>query len=616
MKLATYNDHTGEHWGLVIEHPTTADLWVFNPEQVECVIDEHAEMPTSGYHTCRPCFGVNRPWPTELKDALALGQTGLDSLRRLQDFLLRFLEQSDQFAMAEAGRPLAEVQLRAPIPRPRIYWGLVGNSPSAMRNNPNRTIANLYPQGHARPQGAIIGHGQPMVVPKGAGNWGFNVELGVVIGRGGKYIPIDQAMEHVAGYTVVVDACSAAFAKITTDQVDPPHDFLEGATESWGGKKTDTMSPMGPYLVTKDEIGNVYDLLVYTRQSGWQRDRSSTAASLLGVERVIAWYTSFATLYPGDVMHMATMGVDGFACPEDRPFSPEDYVEVEIEKIGILRCPVVTLDHDDWRSGDDESRTIHHSPAVRDVLRLDNHGQVQREQWSPADARHFWRIYGNYSQAESLEDLKLRPYPRFLNGPASALAASSWQIELPPRATQITAGPELAFVVSQVTSQVSVEQAEAHILGYVAMVGLYDQSFRDAIIQPMTLEDKGMHAVYGRWADGFNVVSTLPTALTADQARNRTMTLDFPGWGRIESNTDEYCLGAPQVLSFISRFITLFPGDVITLGRTAAQLQLPHDRPIPPDATAQASIADIGTLDFTFNDIRDQPQPTDASLTG
>ena len=608
MKLATYIHAGRERWGLVIDHPATGEQWIFNPVQVERQFDRYQANPTTGYQRYRPQFLTDGVWPDKLKDFAGLGDPGLDALSRLQQFLIRFLEQCDQHTMGQIGHPLDQVYLRAPIPRPRLLWGLVQNSPAFIRNDPDRVITNLFPQGHARPRGCVVGHGEPVVIPPDSTPWSFNVELGLIIGQGGRYIPIDKAMDHVAGYTVVIDIAGRNFFKHSIDHIDPPFDFFDGAVASWGCKKTDTMCPMGPFLVTKDEIGNVYDLTVYTRQSGWLRDRSSTAAMLLGIERTISWYSSFATLFPGDVIHMATMGVDGLESPLQQIMGPNDYIEAEIEKVGVLRCPVVLLDHQDWRNSDDPGRTVHPSPAVRDAIVHQNDEPTTPSKWSPETVPHFWRLFGNYQTAQINEGLKRRDYPRFINGPPSALAQSPAIIELPPRAKDITISPELAFVISKVTSQVPAEEAEQYLLGYIVIVGCCDHSFMETIREPATNQERNLPHVYGRWPDGFNVASQQPVMLTAQELYNRSITLTVPGLGKVESVTDEYIFWAPQIIEYISRFITLFPNDVITLGKTSAQLDLPLDHPIDANIQGQADINEVGTCMFGFSDRREARQ--------
>ena len=603
MKLATFVERGQERFGIILTHPATETDWVFDPEETEKRLQQYASGGTTGYRVNRPHFLAARPWPRDMRTFLALGEPGMTAARRLADFLQRFLEQSDQFLMVGAGFPVDEVRLRAPIPRPRLYFGMVGNSPSFVRHAPSWLSLNLYPKGHQRPQGTVIGPGEPLVLPRNGLPWGFNVELGAVIGQGGRYIPVDQAMQHVAGYTVVTDACGDNYT--SQIQAGPRKvDFLDGATESWGGKKCDTMCPMGPYLVTPDEIGNVYDLLVYTRHSGWLRDRSHTAGMLLGVERLIHWFSSFATLYPGDVFHCATMGVDGLWCDENVRFGPDDFMESEIERIGVLRNPVVIPDHEggDWRPDDDAGRTVHAAPAVRDVIAEGTAELPESAGWRIEDVRHFWTLYGNYTDVEKVEGVPVGKYPRFLNGPNSALSRSLAEVEIPPRSRAVLAGPELAFVVRKVACRVAESEADDYILGYVALAAFCDLSFKDEIKQILDGHDWGLPKVYGRWADGFCVVNENPVGLPATQLKGREMVLRIEGMGEARGNSDEYVHLAAQTLAFITQSITLFPGDVVTLGRVAEQLIISADQPIPQGTRGQATVEGVGSVAFAIED--------------
>ena len=116
-------------------------------------------------------------------------------------------------------------------------------------------------------------------------------------------------MEHIAGFTLVMDLVHDQYTEPDATRGERQEmDWFEDATGSWLGKKSDTMGSMGPFLTTRDEVGNPYDRLFYTRQSGWLRDRAHTGSMMIGFERVVSWLSSFVTLYPGDVIHMGTLG--------------------------------------------------------------------------------------------------------------------------------------------------------------------------------------------------------------------------------------------------------------------------------------------------------------------
>ncbi|MEO1664883.1 MAG: fumarylacetoacetate hydrolase family protein [Chloroflexota bacterium] len=589
MKLATFIESNRERFGLVLPHPTTGELWIFDPNRVQQRIELYASRGTSPLHTSRPKF-FDSPVPDSLTDFLASGQRGLDDMHRLADFLLRFLEQSDEYILRGAGFAPGDIQLRAPIPRPRLFFGLVQNSPTAFRNNANRTTLNLFPQGHQRPQGSVLGPGDPIVLPDAENTiGGWNPELGVIIGQGGRNIPVEEAMLHVAGLTIVSDVTYDYYRRDYFAQ-EPPYDWFEDAMSSWGDKKSDARTPMGPYLVTPDEVGNPYDLLIYTWQSGLLRDRSHTGAMLLGIERTIHGLSQFVTLFPGDVIHMGTMGYDG--SPHLSEFIPEqtDYIESEIEKLGVLRNPMV-IDHPehDWRDYREPGKSIHPAPAVRNLIES-KQISVLLDNWTIDRVRHVWLVFGNYENANEQEAIKHRPYPRFLCAPNTVVSTNT-SLKLPQGASSVSIGCELAFVVGQLATAVSEANAPEYILGYAPMLAVYDGSLEDSIVEPASMQEMYLPRVYGRWHDGFNIIGDIEPV---PYPNNAVCRLSLDGGGSAEGSTGEYIQTAPQVLAYISKHITLFPGDVITLGRLSHCLEM--NRVLKSSGTVE--IRGIGSLSF------------------
>ena len=591
MRLATFTENQHERFGLVLPHPATGEDWLFDLNLTRKRIYEYASRGTSPLNAGPPDFFGQVAIPESLAGFLAHGRAGLDELRRMADFLARFLEQADQYMLKGAGFPVTAVQLNAPIPRPRLFFGLVQNSPTAWRSNPARTHLNLFPQGHQRPQTAVLGPGDPVVLPfTETITGGWNPELGVIIGQGGRDIPVAEAMSHVAGLTIVSDVTFDYFRQDYFAQ-PPPYDWFEDATTSWGDKKSDARTPMGPYLVTLDEIGNPYDLLIYTRQSGLLRDRSHTGAMALGIERTIHWLSSLCTLYPGDVIHMGTMGYDGSPHLSEFIPQPDDFIESEIEKVGILRNPVV-IDRSeyDWRDADDPARTVHPAPVVRALI-THKQDRMSIDEWSPDKARHVWLLFGNYADAEQQEGLIPRPYPRFLCAPNTVLAADGAQIAVPESAGTLWLGCELAFVISRIARRVSVSEANDFILGYMPLLSVYDSALADHVIEPASMQERHLPQVYGRWRDGFNVVGHLRPVAPVDAAVCRVA---LEGAGTAENSTGAYLHTAPDALAYMSRYITLLPGDVVTLGRLSNRLQVSAGT----RASGQAEIEEIGRVAF------------------
>ncbi len=208
MKLATFELNGNEHFGFLLAIPDTGEEWLLEPGKAASSITAYAQAKTSGYQFSLPDFGGLGSWPVTLKEFLCLGEKGMEALEKLVTFTGRLVEQGDGYqVLMDAGHKLYETRLLAPIPNPRLLWGIVGNFPGFTRNHLNIRHVNLLPQGHQRHPGSVVGPGEPFVYRRIPGQigWGYNVELGVVIGKKCRNITPDEAMDCVAGYTVVCD---------------------------------------------------------------------------------------------------------------------------------------------------------------------------------------------------------------------------------------------------------------------------------------------------------------------------------------------------------------------------------------------------------------------------
>jgi len=125
------------------------------------------------------------------------------------------------------------------------------------------------------------------------------------------------------------------FARNSNPNGDPT--FEELLITSYYGRATDGFAPIGPAIVSKDEVADPYNLLMYTRQNGIERDRSYTNSMVVGIENTIEYLSQFMTLYPGTIIHMGAMGIDGITIHEDVRIGADEPVEVEIERVGRLR---------------------------------------------------------------------------------------------------------------------------------------------------------------------------------------------------------------------------------------------------------------------------------------
>ncbi|MCW4020668.1 MAG: fumarylacetoacetate hydrolase family protein [Candidatus Bathyarchaeota archaeon] len=178
------------------------------------------------------------------------------------------------------------------------------------------------------PRTAIIGSREAIIKPRFVKQLDYEVELAIIIGRKGKDIPVSEAEDHIFGYTVLND--------ISARDIQ----FKDG---QWTrGKSFDTFAPLGPCITTAAQIGDPNSLHVCSRVNGETRQDSSTRHMIFNVYDIVHRLSRVMTLEPCDVIATGTpAGVAVFMKPEQKFLQPGDTVEVEIEKIGTLRNPVL-----------------------------------------------------------------------------------------------------------------------------------------------------------------------------------------------------------------------------------------------------------------------------------
>jgi 2-keto-4-pentenoate hydratase/2-oxohepta-3-ene-1,7-dioic acid hydratase in catechol pathway len=154
----------------------------------------------------------------------------------------------------------------------------------------------------------------------------WEVELVVVIGRRGRDIPEERALDYVFGYTVGND--------VTARDLQAMH-------QQWyRGKGLDGFCPLGPWIVTRDELADPQDLRLRLRVNGEAKQNASTSDMIFGVARLISTWSQGMTIEPGDLLMTGTPSGVGFARKPPEYLRPGDVVEAEIDAIGLLRNPV------------------------------------------------------------------------------------------------------------------------------------------------------------------------------------------------------------------------------------------------------------------------------------
>jgi 2-keto-4-pentenoate hydratase/2-oxohepta-3-ene-1,7-dioic acid hydratase in catechol pathway len=264
-------------------------------------------------------------------DIQGLLDAGPPAWRHAADLCRRFsaeLESHDLAQDAEAGLAYRSdrIQWHAPIPRPRKDVFCLGQNyaaHAAESGNPPPS-APIY---FTKPPTTVIGPGEAIPYPVGiTTRLDWEVELGVVIGVGGRDIPEARALDYVFGYTVFNDVSARD---------------LQYRTSQWfKGKALDGTCPMGPVIVTADGIPDPQRLRLQLRVNGDTKQDSNTSDMIFSVARIIEDLSAGMTLEPGDCISTGTpQGVgDGRKPPEY--LKPGDMVEAEVERIGVLRNPV------------------------------------------------------------------------------------------------------------------------------------------------------------------------------------------------------------------------------------------------------------------------------------
>lgn len=181
-------------------------------------------------------------------------------------------------------------------------------------------------------RGAVIGNGHEIVIPWGRDRIDWEVELGAVIGRAGKYISANDAEAHVFGYMVTIDV---------SDRGGRPPGGNPMTSDWFVGKGHDTFAPQGPWIVPKEFYGNPMEILRQTLSIGTEQLQEATAGDMIhSLWELIEYGSSIITLYPGDVVNNGTSG--GTNAGSDRGYlQPGEVVSATIDGIGTLTLPAI-----------------------------------------------------------------------------------------------------------------------------------------------------------------------------------------------------------------------------------------------------------------------------------
>ena len=259
------------------------------------------------------------PRLSSLQHVLEAGLAAMDAIRPLQD---------------SEGRQVDEADFAPAVPNPpRILCLGLNYSEHALEGG--REVPT-WPDAFVRGADSVLGPYADLVVPALTERFDYEAELGIVIGAGGRYITADKALDAIAGFVVVNDASA--------------RDWQRAATQWTAGKNFEGSMPIGPEVVTTDEV-DVSDLAISSTLNGRVMQSARTSQMLVDVPSAVEFFSSFTRLAPGDVIATGTPGGVGFARNPPVWMHPGDVIEVTVEDVGTIRNRLVAEEGapGDWR---------------------------------------------------------------------------------------------------------------------------------------------------------------------------------------------------------------------------------------------------------------------------
>lgn len=263
--------------------------------------------------------------PDTMLGLIDAGRPGLAALREM-------LEGMGETPPIHCSVPRANAALAAPIPRPRKnIWGIGLNytehvAESARSLDTDQALPQK-PVVFSKPPTCVIGDGAPILHDKAmTQQLDWEVELAVIMGSGGRHISPDDALAHVFGYTVFIDVSARDNRR---------------AGQWIFSKGQDSYGPMGPCIVTADEIPDPHDLTLWLTKNGEEKQRSNTRFMLFDIPALIADISTGMTIEPGDIIATGTPAGVGAGHDPQEWMWPGDTITAGIDGIGQLRHPVI-----------------------------------------------------------------------------------------------------------------------------------------------------------------------------------------------------------------------------------------------------------------------------------
>ena len=290
---------------------------------------QYGDLFAMKFITFRHNGGASEPGVWRGADVVGLRGAGFHSMLEVIEGGFAARQRIEEWILkpaAEEVAPFGSVRLTAPIPRPPkiICIGLNYRDHAIESNMEIPKVPTVF----SKYATAVVGPDEPILLPRVSTKPDYEAEFAVIIGKGGRYIPAGLWREHVFGYTMLNDVSARDY---------------QMATSQWMmGKTFDTFAPMGPAIVSADEIADPHNLEISLTINGEELQHSNTRNLIFGVPELIEYLSAVFTLESGDVISTGTPSGVGFARKPPRWLKAGDEVVVRVEGLGELRNPVAS----------------------------------------------------------------------------------------------------------------------------------------------------------------------------------------------------------------------------------------------------------------------------------
>lgn len=515
------------------------------------------------------------------------------------------------------------IKLLPAIPHCPLYIYNHANNPIVWKRQINREWeVTRLPYMRIRSYSCFSGDGWEIPIHPGT-TLSCGAELGVVIGREAYRVHPENAVDHIAGLVCLNDNFIEGDHEAFIDNSSSESEMHQHQGLHVLFKTGDGNGGMGPWITTAEEFEKVietrlqqqasdryrnvhaaswvYDKMMWTKINGEICDEAYTSTYLFGAEWMITYLSRFMTLPTGSIVGLGAAGWDGVHLPSMDEPGAEVEVAVELQGVGALHTTV-------RRQAMDE---VSESPFIKNITAagLDPATAIKKR-----PGRALWVQRGNNPKSDpGLPVTGLNP----MLFPTTALNEDISPIILPPHATSIHLSVQVAGIVGPGTiyglgSDGRKINEEECIDRICLLVGVRDTSLIDAIKDPSPYEMRAAY-MFSCCADGFFKLGEAIPFKNIEDLSAQTLNLSLTGIGECNYCVADYRFGFSEMLEMISRTITLFPRDIVSLGAAGAELVIQSDTKIERADTSNKNRNGLlsvnaswgATMHLTFDDQRD-----------